>query len=139
MTTRTELTDVDPPFLFPTYQATVRRAPSQRLVKLPRDWFHTMPGPVFGRIPIGPNDNDLLHQHAGEPLGLRIVLSGRVLDSDGRGVPELAHAPASDSSGRALKIMRPVVVWITFFTRTVTSEPMCGFADSTTTIVPSSR
>jgi protocatechuate 3,4-dioxygenase beta subunit len=101
VTTRATFTDVDPPFLYPDYQATVRRAPSKRLVQLPRGWFHTMPGPVFGRIPVAPNDNDLLHQHAGEPLGLRILLSGRVLDSDGRGVPgTLIEIWQTNASGR---------------------------------------
>ena len=37
------------------------------------------------------------------------------------------------------KIIRPVVVWITLRTRTVTSEPIEPVASSTTTIVPSSR
>jgi protocatechuate 3,4-dioxygenase beta subunit len=93
--------DVSPPFLFPDYQITLRRAPAQRLVQLPRGWFHTIPGPVFGRIPVGPTDNDLLHQHAGEPLGLRIVLAGRVLDSDGRGVPgTLIEIWQTNASGR---------------------------------------
>ncbi len=44
-------------------------------------------GPVYGYGRIGPVDNDLTRQHAGEPLGERIVLEGRVLDADGRPVP----------------------------------------------------
>ena len=83
----TELLDVNPPYLFPDYPASIKRAPSKRLVVLPDEWFHRVPGPAFGRIPLGPNDNDLLHQHAGRPLGQRILLNGRLLDSDGRGVP----------------------------------------------------
>jgi protocatechuate 3,4-dioxygenase beta subunit len=83
----TELLDVNPPYLFPAYAASVKRSPRERLVALPEEWFHRLPGPVFGRIPLGPNDNDLLNQHEGRPLGQRILLNGRVLDSDGRGVP----------------------------------------------------
>ena len=65
----------------------VARAPSKRLVELPRGWFHDLPGPVFGRMKLRPHDNDLTRQHAGPPQGERILLNGRVLDSDGRGVP----------------------------------------------------
>jgi protocatechuate 3,4-dioxygenase beta subunit len=65
--------DIHPPYLFPEHQASVHRAPTQRLVRLPRGWFYQTRGPVFGRIPVRANDNDLLHQHAGDPLGQRIV------------------------------------------------------------------
>jgi len=37
-------------------------------------------GPVFGEAELGLLDNDLTKQHAGEPLGERIVVTGRVLD-----------------------------------------------------------
>jgi protocatechuate 3,4-dioxygenase beta subunit len=83
------LLDCNPPYLHPDYKASVARAPSERLVELPRGWFHDLPGPVFGRIPVGPDDNDLTSQHAGSPIGERILLSGRVLDSDGRPAPNV--------------------------------------------------
>ena len=74
------------PYLYPDYRATVLRAPSQRPVRLPGGWFHRTPGPAFGRIPLRPEDADLTRQHEGEPLGERIILGGRVTDSDGRPV-----------------------------------------------------
>ena len=40
--------------------------------------------PVFGYSDINPDDNDLTRQHKGEPLGERIVVSGRVLDENSR-------------------------------------------------------
>ena len=43
-------------------------------------------GPAFGRIPVRAEDADLTRQHRGEPLGERIIITGRVLDSDGRPV-----------------------------------------------------
>jgi protocatechuate 3,4-dioxygenase, beta subunit len=76
----------EPPYLHPDYRATELRAPRREPVKLAREWFHQAPGPVFGRIPMRPEDADLTRQHAGEPLGERIVISGRVTDSDGRPV-----------------------------------------------------
>jgi protocatechuate 3,4-dioxygenase beta subunit len=47
-------------------------------------------GPCFGADAVAPNDHDLTRQHAGEPIGERIIVSGRVLDEDGQGIP--AHA-----------------------------------------------
>jgi protocatechuate 3,4-dioxygenase, beta subunit len=45
-------------------------------------------GPLFGDGLITMQDSDLTTWHAGEPLGQRIVVSGRVLDSGGRPVPD---------------------------------------------------
>jgi len=56
-------------------------------VRPPEEWFHGLPGPVFGRIPVQPGDSDLTRQHRGDPLGERIIVSGRVLDGAGRPVP----------------------------------------------------
>ena len=78
--------DLEPPFLFPEYRATLLRAPGQRPVRLPDHWFHRARGPLFGRIRVRPADADLTRQHDGEPLGERIILGGRVTDSDGRPV-----------------------------------------------------
>jgi protocatechuate 3,4-dioxygenase, beta subunit len=75
-----------PDYLFPAYVATRKRAPKQPLVLLP----HTaseITGPVFGHSDIGQNDNDLTCQHGGEALGERIIVTGRVLDEDGRPIP----------------------------------------------------
>ena len=79
--------DVNPPYLFPAYEITTLRAPHEALVELPPEWFHRSPGPDFSRIPVSPLDSDLLTRQGGEALGQRIVLSGRVLDADGRAVP----------------------------------------------------
>jgi protocatechuate 3,4-dioxygenase, beta subunit len=42
---------------------------------------------MYGYGKIGPIDNDLTRQHAGEPQGERIIVSGRVIDGTGRPVP----------------------------------------------------
>jgi len=75
-----------PPLLYPAYKSTILRAPSKPLIRVPRD-FTNLASPLFGDLPIGPGDSDLTRQHAGEPLGERIVVAGRVLDEDGRPVP----------------------------------------------------
>jgi protocatechuate 3,4-dioxygenase beta subunit len=75
-----------PKLLYPPYKSTVLRAPSKPLIRLPQD-FSDLAAPVYGYLPIGETDNDLTRQHAGEPLGERMTVSGRVLDEDGRPVP----------------------------------------------------
>jgi len=43
-------------------------------------------GPVFGQDMVRESDRDLTAQHAGEPLGERILISGRLLDEGGKPV-----------------------------------------------------
>ena len=77
--------EVHPPYLYPDYKSTQLRAPEKPLVILP----HTLTevsGPAYGHGKVGPLDHDLTRQHKGEPLGERIIVTGRVLDRDGRPV-----------------------------------------------------
>ena len=76
-------TGVDPPLLHPDYVSTRLRAPKEPLVVLPPS-LSELTGPVYGDGPLSETDADLTRQHAGEPLGQRIVLRGRVLGSDGK-------------------------------------------------------
>ncbi len=80
-----EQPDSQPNLLHPAYRATVRRAPSKPLVVLPHT-LSEITGPVFGHESVGETDNDLTRQHPGEPVGERIVVSGQVLDENGRPV-----------------------------------------------------
>jgi protocatechuate 3,4-dioxygenase beta subunit len=73
--------EFDPRYDTPEYRSTELRAP-KRLYLLPEE-LHDPTGPVFGESDIGPLDSDLTRQQEGEPLGERIVVSGRVLDSGG--------------------------------------------------------
>jgi protocatechuate 3,4-dioxygenase beta subunit len=89
-----------PPSLYEPYQATIRRAPSQPLVLLPHS-LSEITGPVFGHESVKPGDNDLTRQHVGEPLGERIIVSGRVLDDSGRPVPHtLLEIWQANAAGR---------------------------------------
>jgi protocatechuate 3,4-dioxygenase beta subunit len=58
------------------------RAPAKPLVNLP-DGFHDFPAPLFP-LAIAELDHDLTRRHADEPIGERIIVTGRVLDSDAR-------------------------------------------------------
>jgi protocatechuate 3,4-dioxygenase, beta subunit len=76
---------VHPPYLHPAYGSTRLRAPLRPLVMLPES-MHDPSGPVYGDGPLAESDSDLTRQHAGEPLGERIIVTGRVLDGQGRPV-----------------------------------------------------
>ncbi|HXT37608.1 MAG TPA: protocatechuate 3,4-dioxygenase subunit beta, partial [Chloroflexota bacterium] len=70
-----------PEYLHLPYASTAKRAPSKPLILLPHT-LSEVTGPVFGHDRIGPNDHDLTRQHEEEPLGERIIVSGRVLDEN---------------------------------------------------------
>ncbi len=89
-----------PAYLFPDYESSVKRSPSQPLVVLPHSLSETS-GPVFGHGILRPGDNDLTAQHAGQPLGERIVVHGRLLDDGGRPVRgALMEIWQANSAGR---------------------------------------
>jgi protocatechuate 3,4-dioxygenase, beta subunit len=73
---------IDPPYDVPEYASTAKRAPRQPLVLLP-DVLMDPTGPAFGDSSVAPSDADLTRQHAGEPMGERINVSGRLLGADG--------------------------------------------------------
>jgi protocatechuate 3,4-dioxygenase beta subunit len=74
---------IHPPLDFPEYRSTALRHPREPLVYLPHTVSETT-GPQLGDLRPGPLDHDLTRQHAGEPVGERITVSGRLLDGDGR-------------------------------------------------------
>jgi protocatechuate 3,4-dioxygenase beta subunit len=75
-----------PNYLHAPYQSSIKRAPNKPLIRMPQT-LTELTGPVYGHERVGPLDNDLTKQHAGEPLGERMILSGRLLDENGRPVP----------------------------------------------------
>src|SRR5881396_1393897 len=74
-----------PDYNYPPYASTQKRCPTQPLV-IPPQTLSEITGPVFGHDDVKAGDNDLTRQHKGEPLGERIVVSGRVLDENSRPV-----------------------------------------------------
>jgi protocatechuate 3,4-dioxygenase beta subunit len=85
---------------YPAYRSTVRRNPRQPLIRIPQT-LSELTGPLFGDRPIGETDSDLTRQHVGEPLGERIIVSGRVLDESGRAVPHtLIEVWQANAAGR---------------------------------------
>jgi protocatechuate 3,4-dioxygenase, beta subunit len=89
-----------PPLDSPGYRSTALRAPRQPL-QLIRHGLTEITGPLLGEGRVAPADADLTTQHAGEPLGERITLTGRVLDSDGRAIPDtLVEIWQANAAGR---------------------------------------
>jgi protocatechuate 3,4-dioxygenase, beta subunit len=89
-----------PPNDSPGYRSTALRHPKEPLIVIP----HTMSeltGPVYPYGRIEGTDNDLTVQHAEEPLGERIIVEGRVLDEDGRPIPDtLVEIWQANAAGR---------------------------------------
>lgn len=89
-----------PDYLSPAYASTVKRSPSQPLILLPQS-LSEITGPVFGHERIKPADADLTHQHAGAPVGERIIVAGRVMDEDGKPVSNtLVELWQANAAGR---------------------------------------
>ena len=70
---------------YPPYRSSVLRHPTRPPVVLDPEEQELL-APVFGRRDVDPLEADLTIQHRGEPLGERIVVTGRVLDGWGRPV-----------------------------------------------------
>ncbi|MBV9002670.1 MAG: protocatechuate 3,4-dioxygenase subunit beta, partial [Solirubrobacterales bacterium] len=72
-----------PPLDFEGYKSTALRHPKQPLIYMPQT-VTEITGPQLGPRLMAENDNDLTVQHGGEPIGERIVVSGRVFDTEGK-------------------------------------------------------
>ncbi len=89
-----------PPHAFADYRSTGLRAPSQPLIVLPQR-LTELTGPVFGHDRVQTGDDDLTHWDGGEAVGQRVVVHGRVLDADGRPVPDtLVEIWQANAGGR---------------------------------------
>ena len=92
--------DTQPAYLYPPYRSTAKRAPTQPLI-MPPQTLSEVTGPVFGYGEVNPAESDLTRQHAGEPQGERMIVSGRVLDENGRPVCNaLVEVWQSNAAGR---------------------------------------
>jgi protocatechuate 3,4-dioxygenase beta subunit len=97
-------TAAHPPSLHPAYTSTVLRAPREPLVLVPHT-LTELTGPVYGQGKVRDSDADLTSQHAGEPQGERIIVTGRVLDEDGRPVPNaLVELWQANAAGRYVHV-----------------------------------
>ncbi len=94
--------DTQPPYIYPDYKSTPLRGPTKPLIPT-KQTLSEITGPVYGHDSVGPLDNDLTKNAAknGEPMGERIIVTGRVLDEDGRAVPDtLIEIWQANAAGR---------------------------------------
>jgi protocatechuate 3,4-dioxygenase beta subunit len=95
-----EAADLRTPVGYPGYKSTALRAPLHTPVDLPHR-LTEITGPLLGGERVTAADADLTRQHDGEPQGQRIIVYGRVLDSDGRAVPNaLVEIWQANAGGR---------------------------------------
>ena len=96
-----------PKYLTPSYKSTVLRSPTKPLIPI-KQTLSEITGPVYGHDSINPLDNDLTKNgitDGREPLGERIVVSGKVLDEGGRSQPNtLIEIWQCNSAGRYIHV-----------------------------------
>jgi protocatechuate 3,4-dioxygenase beta subunit len=97
---RTGAEETQPRLDYPPYRSSLLRHPT-------KDPHHADPetielfAPVFGHRDVGGLESDLTIQHNGEPIGERIVITGRVVDGAGRPVRhQLVEIWQANASGR---------------------------------------
>jgi protocatechuate 3,4-dioxygenase beta subunit len=78
--------EAHPPLDWPHYRSTPLRHPKHPLQPIPQT-LTEVTGPLLGEGRLGELDHDLTRQHEGEPQGQRMILRGRVIEDDGRPVP----------------------------------------------------
>ncbi|CAN5250039.1 protocatechuate 3,4-dioxygenase subunit beta [soil metagenome] len=82
------------------YRSSVLRHPTHALVKADPEAIERT-SPAFGHTDVDSYESDLTIQHSGEPLGERIIVTGKVLDGEGRPVRnQLLEVWQANSAGR---------------------------------------
>ena len=81
---RRESSGGHPPYDHPAYASTHKRAPRNAPIRLEHT-LSEITGPRFEML--APGENDLTHFDGGEAVGERIIVTGDVLDEDGRAIP----------------------------------------------------
>lgn len=92
--------EIDPPYRCDAYRSTSLRSPREPLQAM-SDAIRSLHAPVFGYGDVTAHDADLTRQHAGEPLGERIIVAGRLMDEGGRPIPNaLIEVWQANAAGR---------------------------------------
>ena len=87
---------------FSPYRSSHFRHPTKDLVSTDPETIELL-SPVFGHTDVSSLESDLTKQERGEPVGERIIVTGRVVDGDGRPVRgQLVEIWQANSAGRYL-------------------------------------
>lgn len=85
---------------FPPYRSSILRHPTKNPRLVDPETIELL-SPAFGQRDVAAIESDLTIQHAGEPLGERMTVRGRLLDSWGRPIAnQLIELWQANSSGR---------------------------------------
>jgi len=85
---------------FAAYRSSALRHPTKDLRHADPEGIELV-APVFGHHDVDPVEADLTIQHGGEPIGERMIVTGRVLDGDGRPVAhQLVEIWQANAGGR---------------------------------------
>ncbi len=85
---------------YPPYRSSVLRHPAKDLHPVDPETIELY-APVFGPQDVDPLESDLTIQHRGEPIGERIIVTGRIVDGDGRPVVnQLVEVWQANAAGR---------------------------------------
>jgi protocatechuate 3,4-dioxygenase beta subunit len=93
---------IQPPYVHAPYASTVLRGPKRPLMPLPHG-LSDVTGPAFGESDVSALDADMSRNAVrnGEPLGERMVVTGRLLDERGKPVRgALVEAWQANAAGR---------------------------------------
>jgi protocatechuate 3,4-dioxygenase beta subunit len=94
--------NTQPAYRFDPYGSTQLRSPNEPLIVVPQT-LSEITGPTFGADFVGLGDNDLTRIAQADAIGERIIVSGRVLDENGRPVPDaLIEIWQANAAGRYL-------------------------------------
>jgi protocatechuate 3,4-dioxygenase beta subunit len=80
---RISVEETQPKLNYPPYRSTLLRHPTTALHPVDPEAIE-LSAPCFGERDIDPLESDLTIQYSGEPIGERIVVTGRIIDGAGR-------------------------------------------------------
>jgi protocatechuate 3,4-dioxygenase beta subunit len=97
---RSGIEETQPRLNYPPYRSSLLRHPTKELHHADPEAVELW-APCFGATDVADLESDLTIQHGGEPIGERMVVTGRIIDSDGRPVRrQLVEIWQANASGR---------------------------------------
>jgi protocatechuate 3,4-dioxygenase beta subunit len=94
------LVETQPRLDYPPYRSSLLRHPTKSLRQVDPETIELW-APCFGQRDVAALEADLTIQHSGEPIGERLVVTGRVVDGDGRPVRnQLVEIWQANAAGR---------------------------------------